>query len=94
MVRATSAAGGRKISCCVINSWSYAASTPARVRLWNIDRLLLIWLYRLYASLLDAIIIVKRETVIRWHQRGLPCLRAGSPAAEADVRGLLPRFER
>src|ERR1700719_1629918 len=25
---------------------------PTRVRLWNIDRLLLIWLYRLYPSLL------------------------------------------
>ena len=30
-----------------------------RVRLWNIDRLLLVWLYRLYPSLLDAIIIVQ-----------------------------------
>ncbi len=32
--------------------------SPTRVRLWNIDRLLLVWLYRLYPSLLDAIIIV------------------------------------
>src|SRR6202165_4934134 len=43
---------------------------PTRVRLWNIDRLLLVWLYRLYPSLLDAIIIVQPETVIRWHRRG------------------------
>jgi hypothetical protein len=27
--------------------------SPKRVRLWNIDRLLLVWLYRLYPSLLD-----------------------------------------
>jgi len=40
---------------------------PKRVRLWNIDRLLLVWLYRLYPSLLGAIIIVQLETVIRWH---------------------------
>jgi len=40
-----------------------------RVRLWNIDHLLLVWLYRLYPSLLDAIIIVQPETVIRWHRR-------------------------
>jgi hypothetical protein len=33
-----------------------------RVRLWNIDRLLMVWLYRLYPSLLDAIIIVQPET--------------------------------
>ena len=45
--------------------------SPTRVRLWNIDRLLLVWLYRLYLSLLDAIIIFQPETVIRWHQRGL-----------------------
>src|SRR6202158_3622466 len=44
--------------------------SPTRVRLWNIDRLLLVWLYRLYPSLLDAIIIVQPETVLRWHRRG------------------------
>src|SRR5260370_14546368 len=44
--------------------------SPTRVRLRNIDRLLLAWLYRLYPSLLDAIIIVQSETVIRWHRRG------------------------
>src|SRR5216684_3560410 len=44
--------------------------SPTRVRLRNIDRLLLAWLYRLYQSLLDAIIIVQSETVIRWHRRG------------------------
>jgi hypothetical protein len=39
--------------------------SPTRVRLWNIDRLLLVWLYRLYPSLLDAMIIVQPETVLR-----------------------------
>ena len=33
--------------------------SPKRVRLWNIDRLVMVWLYRLYPSLLDAIIIVQ-----------------------------------
>ena len=33
--------------------------SSTRVRLWNIDRLLLVWLYRLYPSLLDAILIVQ-----------------------------------
>jgi putative transposase len=37
---------------------------PKRVPLSNIDRLLFVWLYRLYPSLLDAIIIVQPETVI------------------------------
>ncbi len=33
--------------------------SPSRVRLWNIDRLLIVLLYRLNPSLLDAIIIVQ-----------------------------------
>jgi hypothetical protein len=41
-----------------------------RVILWNVDRLLFVWSYRFYPSLLDAIIIVQPETVIRWHRRG------------------------
>src|SRR6202166_3975671 len=44
--------------------------SPTRVRLWNTDRLLLVWLYRLYPSLLDSIVIVQPETVLRWHRRG------------------------
>jgi hypothetical protein len=43
---------------------------PKRVRLWNIDRLLLAWVYRRYPSRLDSIIIVQPETVIRWHRSG------------------------
>jgi hypothetical protein len=35
---------------------------PGRVRMLNIDGLLFVWLYRLYPSLLDAIIIVQPET--------------------------------
>src|SRR6266851_8889943 len=50
--------------------------SPKRARLWNIDRLLLVWSYRLYPSLLDAIIIVQPETVIRWHRHGFPRLLA------------------
>src|SRR5215813_10489788 len=43
---------------------------PKRLPLTNLDRLLLVWLYRLFPSLLIAIRIVKPETVIRWHHRG------------------------
>ena len=43
---------------------------PTRVRLLNLDRLLMVWLYRLYPALLDTMIIVQPETVIRWHRRG------------------------
>lgn len=43
---------------------------PGRVRLRNLDRLMLVWLYRLFPALLDAILIVQPETVLRWHRRG------------------------
>jgi Homeodomain-like domain len=40
------------------------------MRLRNLDRLLFVNLYRLFTSILNAIIVVKPETVIRWHKRG------------------------
>jgi hypothetical protein len=41
-----------------------------RLRLRNLDRLIFVWLYCQFQSLLDAIIIVKPETLLRWHHRG------------------------
>ena len=68
--------------------------SPTRVRLWNIDRLLLVWLYRLYPSLLDAIIIVQPETVIHWHRRGFRAYWRWCPATSAAVHGSIPSCER
>jgi hypothetical protein len=42
----------------------------SRARLRNLDRLILVWLYRIFPTLLSAIAVVKPETVIRWHRRG------------------------
>ena len=36
----------------------------------NIDRLIFVWLYRFFPSILNAITVVKPETVIEWHRRG------------------------
>jgi hypothetical protein len=44
--------------------------SPRRVALNNIDRLVLTGLYYLAPQLLDALKIVKPETVIRWHRAG------------------------
>src|SRR5271169_338397 len=75
--------------------------SPARVRLRNIDRLLLVWLYRLYPSLLDAIIIVQPETVIRWHRRGFRAYwrwksrhAGGRPRTDSELRALIRRMNR
>jgi len=75
--------------------------SPKLVRLWNIDRLPLVWLYRLYPSLLDAIIIVQPETVIRWHRRGFRAYRrwksrhvGGRPRIDCEMRALIRRMSR
>src|SRR6202043_490538 len=75
--------------------------SPTRVRLWNIDRLLLGWLYRLYPSLLDAIIIVQPETVLRWHRRGFRAYWrwksrhvGGRPRTDSGIRALIRRMNR
>ena len=44
--------------------------SPSRVRLRNLDRVILVWLCRLFPLLLNAITLVKPETVIRWQRRG------------------------
>ena len=74
---------------------------PGRARLWNIDRLLLVWLYRLYPALLDAILIVRPETVIRWHRRGFRAYRhwksrhvGGRPRIDSEIRVLIRRMNR
>src|SRR3984893_12712035 len=75
--------------------------SPRRVRLWNIDRLLFVWVYRLYPALLDAIIIVQPETVIRWHRRGFRAYWrwksrhvGGRPRIDSEIRALIRRMSR
>jgi len=74
---------------------------PKRVRLLNIDRLLFVWLYRLYPSLLDAIIIIQPETVIGWHRRGFRTYWrwksrhvGGRPRIDSEIRALIRRMNR
>src|SRR5215469_10805979 len=69
---------------------------PKRLQLTNSDRLLLVWLYRLFPSILIAIRIVKPETVIRWHHRGFQAYwrwksrpGAGRPPIHRKIRDLI-----
>jgi len=69
--------------------------------MWNINRLLLVCLYRLDPSLLDAMVIVQPETVIRWHQRGFRGYchwqsrhTAGRPQIDSEIRALIRRMSR
>jgi hypothetical protein len=53
---------------------------PKRLRLRNLDRLMLVWLYRLFPSVLSAIRVVRPEAIIRWHRNGLEHTGAGNLA--------------
>ena len=73
---------------------------PSRVRLRNIDRLIFAWLYRSFPSILNAIIVVKPETVIRWHRRGFRAYwhwksrRCGvRPRIDREIRDLIRRMK-
>src|ERR1700693_1497212 len=43
---------------------------PGRLRLFTIDRLLWVWLYRIWPRCLDTMLLVKPATVVQWHRQG------------------------
>src|ERR1700720_3460963 len=73
----------------------------SRVRLWNIDRLTFVWLYRCFPAILNAITVVKPETVIRWHRRGFRAFwhwksrrPGGRPKIDREIRDLIRRMSK
>ena len=69
---------------------------PKRPDLNNTDRLLLVWLYHWFPSVLDAIAIVRPERIIRWHRAGFRAYwhwrsrnRVGRPRVSAELRTLI-----
>jgi transposase InsO family protein len=74
---------------------------PARLRLRGSDRALLIWMTRLWPSLLDAVQVVQPETVLRWHHAGFRMFwrsksrkRAGRPRIDRRLRDLIRQMSR
>jgi putative transposase len=45
-------------------------SRPQRLRLTQADRMLWVWLLRVWDEWRPAVVIVKPETVLAWHRRG------------------------
>jgi len=75
--------------------------SPKRARLRNIDRLILLCLSRLFPSVLDAMVIVKPETVLRWHRQGFRAYwrwkswrRSGRPRIDRGLRQLIRLMSR
>ena len=72
---------------------------PRRLHLRWADRALFIWLYRCCPRILDAITIVRPETVVRWHRMGFAAYwrwkshpRGGRPRIGKEVRDLIRRM--
>jgi transposase InsO family protein len=70
-----------------------------RVQLTSGDRLFLIQLYRWFPSVLKTIMVVRPETLVRWHRAGFRrCWRwksrclGGRPQIDADLRALIRRM--
>ena len=73
-----------------------------RPRLTRIDRFFWVWLYRLWPGCLDVVVMVKPDTVIRWHRRGFRLFwrwksrprRRGRPPVPTEVRDLIRRMSQ
>src|SRR5438445_3426207 len=43
---------------------------PGRPQLSSLDRLLWVWLYRIWPQVIDAMVLVTPATVVQWHRKG------------------------
>src|ERR1700704_6539952 len=69
---------------------------PSRPKLAVADRLLFVWLYRLFPSVLNAVTIIRPETIVRWHRTGFRLYwrwksrsRGGRPRIPREIRRLI-----
>src|ERR1022692_4338050 len=67
---------------------------PDRPRLFAIDRLLWVLLYRLWPRCLEAMVLVKPATAIQWHRQGFRLFwrwrsRSGRPSMDREIRDLI-----
>jgi hypothetical protein len=69
---------------------------PSNPKLVVADRLLFVWLYRLFPSVLNAVAIIKPGTIVRWHRTGFRLYwrlksrsRGGRPRIPGEIRRLI-----
>ena len=69
---------------------------PSKPRLTVADRVIFVWLYRLFPSVLSAISVIAPETVIRWYRMGFRLYwrwklrsRGGRPKIPIEIRRLI-----
>ena len=69
---------------------------PSKPKLAVVDRLLFVWLDRLFPSVLNAVTIIQPATIIRWHRMGFRLYwrwksrsRGGRPKVPIEIRCLI-----
>jgi putative transposase len=73
---------------------------PGRPQLSSLDRLLWVWLYRIWPQVIDTMILVKPATVVQWHRKGFRLhwrrrsRRPGRPKIGTEIRALIRRMSR
>ncbi len=74
---------------------------PPRVRVRGGDRAFMVWMVRLWPSLLDVVRVVQPETVLRWHRarfriywRWKSRKRVGRPRIDRGLRDLIRRMSQ
>lgn len=72
---------------------------PGRPRLFSADRLLWVWLCRIWPQVLDAMVLVKPVTDLQWHRKGFRLYRRrsrhlGRPSMNREVRDLTRQMAR
>jgi hypothetical protein len=72
---------------------------PGRVQLTNHDRWFFIQPCRWFPTILNALTIIRPETLVRWHRAGFRCdfrwkshPRGGRPQIHTELRGLIHRM--
>jgi putative transposase len=70
---------------------------PGRPRLFSADRILWVWLYRIWPQALHTMVLVKPATVIQWHRTGFRLYwrwrsrsgQPGRPRTHPEIRNLI-----
>jgi hypothetical protein len=66
------------------------------------ERIFWVWLYRLWPTCLETLMIFKRDTLVHWHRKGFRLYwtwksgrsQCGRPAIDPDVRELIQTMSR
>jgi hypothetical protein len=76
-------------------------SVGPRLRLCGSDRVLLVWMTRLWPTLFGLAHLVQPETILRWHRKGFKAFwrwksrkRAGRPKIDRGLRDLIQQMSK